>query len=147
MPDSTCEEAITRPVNILHDNTPVTLDDFVHLARNYRSKPENRPTLTWLWLLLCAGKQQHSVRRASRIAVDPGGAEGAAESSESAPRLQRGRREVSPMGCKNQQSFLHVLHHHRVALRTPNLHGMDVIPVSVLYLFVNAWCKNVVLCL
>lgn len=71
---------------------------------------------------MSADYQQHSARRDPSAPADPGAAEGGAENSEPAPRLQRGRREIRPMGCKNQQSFLRFLHHHRLSVSSPHLY-------------------------
>lgn len=72
-----------------------------------------------------AGSQQCSVSGVSRVAVDSGGAEGAAENSEPALQLRSGRRKVRPVGSTDQQSLLRLLCHHRVAVSTPHLRGVE----------------------
>lgn len=55
-------------------------------------------------------------RTAAGVAVDPRGAEAAAENSRCALQLQRGGWKVRPLGHKNQQNFLYLLRHHCVAV-------------------------------
>lgn len=118
------------------------------ISLGHHFPPGSRRILsTWLyWLLVYAGQQQRPVRRVSCVAAGPGAAHKAAGNYESSTWLQRRRREVHGVGCKNQQSFLRFLCHHCVSVYATHLHRMDHwvlwIQFHGLRLYVNTGCKD-----